>query len=63
MDFGDDEFMNHMGYRNMIIENKIKDCLVSAQQGETYINKFENDFTNDEIQHIQKEIQRRLKNR
>jgi hypothetical protein len=33
-----DDFMEFMGYRNMVIEDKIEECLDAARRGETEIN-------------------------
>lgn len=59
-EMGMDDFMNYMGYRNMVIENKIKECLSAARRGETEISIDRGDLTDDETAYLQKEGQRRI---
>ena len=33
-----DDFMNYMGCHNMVIEDKIRECLNAARRGETRIS-------------------------
>lgn len=58
--FGQDDFMNFMGYRNMIIEDKIEECLEAARRGETSINIDRDDLTDSEAEYLQREVTRRL---
>ncbi len=60
--FGNDGFMEFMGYRNMVVEDKIEECLSAARRGETSINIDRDDLTDDEVLYLQKEVQRRLGN-
>lgn len=64
MPFGrtNDEFMAFMGYRNMVIEEKIEQCLAAARQGMTSITIDCDDLTEDELEYLQQEVQRRLQN-
>ena len=55
-------FMDYMGYRNMIIEGKIKECLEMAKKGAEVISIDIGDLTNDEIKYLEKEVKRRLRN-
>lgn len=55
-------FMDYMGYRNMIIEGKIKECLEMAKKGAEVISIDTGDLTNDEIKYLEKEVKRRLRN-
>ena len=55
-------FMDYMGYRNMIIEGKIKACLEMAKKGAEVISIDTGDLTNDEIKYLEKEVKRRLRN-
>ena len=55
-------FMDYMGYRNMIIEGKIKECLEMAKKGAEVISIDTVDLTNDEIKYLEKEVKRRLRN-
>ena len=64
MPFGrmSDEFMEFMGYRNMVLEEKIEECLEAARRGMTSITIECDDLTEDELQYLQQEVQRRLQN-
>ena len=37
--FDDNGFMEFMGYRNMVVEDKIEECLSAARRGETEISR------------------------
>ena len=50
--FGNDDFMNFMGYRNMVVEDKIEECLSAARRGETSISIDSGDLTDSEIDAI-----------
>lgn len=58
--FGGDGFMDFMGYRNMIIEEKIEECLEAVRQGETEITIDRGDLTDSEAEYFQREVQRRI---
>lgn len=60
MIFGKDDFMNFMGYRNMVVEDKIEECLAAARRGESSISIDRGDLTDDEVRYLQREVQRRL---
>lgn len=62
MSFPNDDFMNFMGYRNMVVEEKIEECLSAARRGETAVSIDRDDLTDDEVAYLQKEVQRRLGN-
>ena len=62
MNFPNDDFMNFMGYRNMVVEEKIEECLSAARRGETSVSIDRDDLTDDEVAYLQKEVQRRLGN-
>ena len=62
MVFGNDDFMNFMGYRNMVVEEKIEECLSAARRGETSVSIDRDDLTDDEVAYLQKEVQHRLGN-
>ncbi len=55
-----DDFMNYMGYRNMVEEDKIEECLSAARRGETSVNIDRGDLTDGEAEYLQKEVRRRL---
>ena len=58
--FGNDDFMNFMGYRNMVVEDKIEECLSAARRGETSIRIDSGDITDSEIEYLEKEVRRRI---
>lgn len=60
MAFGNDDFMNFMGYRNMILEDKIEECLAAARQGEKSIRIDAGDLTEQEAEYLQAEVRRRI---
>ena len=47
-----DDFMNYMGYRNMIVEDKLEECLSAARRGEIEIMINIDDLTDDEIRYL-----------
>ena len=57
--FDDNGFMEFMGYRNMVGEDKIEECLSAARRGETEISIDRGDLTDDEAEYLQKEVKRR----
>lgn len=54
--------MEFAGYRNMIIEQKIEECLSAAKRGESEIIIDRDDLTDDEAEYLQREVMRRIKN-
>lgn len=56
-----DEFMDFMGYRNMLIEDKISECLDAAARGETEVTIECEDLTDEEAEYLQREVERRIK--
>ena len=62
MSFGNYSFMNFMGYRNMVVEDKIEECLAAARRGESSVSIDRGDLTDAEVAYVQKEVQRRLEN-
>ena len=62
MSFPNDDFMSFMGYRNMVVEEKIEECLSAARRGETSASIERDDLSDDEVAYLQKEVQRRLGN-
>ena len=53
----DSGFMNFMGYRNTVIEDKIEECLERARNGETEIRIDRDDLTDDEAEYLKREIE------
>ncbi len=60
MSFGNDSFMSFMGYRNMVVEDKIEECLAAARRGESSVSIDRGDLSDTEVAYVQKEVQRRL---
>lgn len=60
MSFPNDDFMSFMGYRNMVVEEKIEECLSAARRGETAVSIDRGDLTDDEVQYLQREVHRRI---
>lgn len=58
--FGNDDFMNFMGYRNMVVEDKIEECLSAARRGEIEITIDREDLTDHEVEYLKKEVNRRI---
>ncbi len=58
--FDDNGFMEFMGYRNMVVEDKIEECLSAARRGETEISIDRGDLTDDETKYLQEEVKRRI---
>ena len=58
--FDDNGFMEFMGYRNMVVEDKIEECLSAARRGEPEISIDRGDLTDDEAEYLQKEVKRRI---
>ena len=58
--FWDNGFMEYMGYRNMVVENKIDECLAAARRGEKDITVDRDDLTDDELEYVKSEFYRRL---
>lgn len=53
-------FMDYMGYRNMVAEDKIEECLDLAESGAERITVDRGDLTDDEAAYVEKEVRRRL---
>ena len=60
MSTGNDSFMSFMGYRNMVVEDKIEECLAAARRGETSVSIDRGDLTDAEVAYVQREVQRKL---
>ena len=60
MVFGNDDFMNFMGYWNMVVEEKIEECLSAARRGETVISIDRGDLTDEEVRYLQDQVSQRL---
>ena len=60
MNFPNDDFMSFMGYRNMVVEDKIEECLEAARRGEMSVSIDRGDLTDEEAAYLQREVQRRL---
>ena len=60
MNHPNDDFMNYMGFRNMLLEDKIEECLVASRRGKTSVSINRGDLSDEEIRYLQKEVRRRL---
>jgi hypothetical protein len=60
MSSGNDSFMSFMGYRNLVVEDKIEECLAAARRGESSVSIDRGDLTDAEVAYVQREVQRRL---
>lgn len=60
MDVSNLDLMDFMGFRYMLIEEKIEECLAAARRGETTIGIERGDLTDDELAYVQNEVRRRL---
>lgn len=60
MNFPNDDFMNFMGYRNMVVEEKIEECLSAARRGETSVSIDRGDLTDEEVRYLQDQVSQRL---
>lgn len=58
---GDWDFMLYAGWRNMVIEEKIEQCLAAARRRESFFDVERGDLTDSEIDYLQKEVERRIK--
>ena len=55
-----DDFMEFIGYRNMVVENKIDECLDAVRRCETEISIDRGDLTDDELNYLEREVKRRV---
>lgn len=55
-------FMNYMGFREMVVQEKVEEALAAARRGETSINIDRGDLSDDEVQYFYQEVRRRLNN-
>lgn len=62
MRFDSGDFMEFMGCRNMVVEEKIEECLAAARRGETSVSIDRGDLTDEEVRYLQEQVSRRLKN-
>lgn len=61
--FGNDDFMEYAGYRNMIIEDKIEECLEAAREGAESVSIDRDDLTDEEVEYLREEVLRRISER
>ena len=52
--------MEFIGYRNMIVEGKIDECLDAVRRGETEISIDRGDLTDDEVKYLEREVKRKV---
>lgn len=56
-----DDFMDYMGYRNTVVEEKIEECLSEIRSGKTEISVDRGDLTDSELEYLYQELDKRLK--
>ncbi len=57
-----DDFMDYMGYRNTVVEEKIEECLSEIRRsGKTEISVDRGDLTGSELEYLYQELDKRLK--
>ena len=54
--------MGFIGYRNIIVEEKIEECLSAYRHGETSISLNEDILTKEEAQSLRREVKLRKEN-
>ena len=57
-----DDFINYMAFQDFVLEGKIEKCLSAARNGAHSISIDRANLSDADIQYIQKEVQRRIKN-
>ena len=62
MSFSKNDFMDYRGFRYMLMEEAVSECLEAARRGETKVSIDRGDFTDDEIRYIEKQVRSRLDN-
>ena len=55
------DFMEYAGYRNMVIQEKIEECLDRVRAGERNFEIDGGDLTESEIKQVQREVERRYR--
>ena len=60
MRFDNDEFMDFMGYRESLIEEKVEECLDAARHGATSITVDQGELMDDEFERVEDEVRKRL---
>ena len=56
-----DDFMDYMGYRNTVVEEKIEECLSEIRSGKTELSVDRGDLTDSELEYLYQELDKRLK--
>lgn len=54
MNHPNDDFMNYMGFRNMLLEDKIEECLVASRRGKPSVSINRGDLSDEEIRYLKK---------
>lgn len=57
---GNNGLSSFMLLRHLAVENKIEECLSALKEGETRISIDRGDLTNDEVEYVKREVERRL---
>lgn len=56
-----DDFMDYVGYRNTVVEEKIEECLSEIRSEKTEISVDRGDLTDSELEYLYQELDKRLK--
>ena len=56
-----DDFMNYMGFRNSILEEKIEECLKQVKAGSDIVNIDRGDLSDEEVVCLKEEVRRRAR--
>ena len=54
-------FMDYMGYREMVIQEKVEEALAAARRGQTSVSIDRGDLSDDEVKYLEREEKRRIK--
>lgn len=55
------DFMNFIGYRESLIDEKVEECLEAARHGEKEVSIDPGDLTRSELEQVQREVERRIR--
>lgn len=53
------DFMEYMGYRQMVVQGKISECVDAIRNGADHITLDRGDLTDSELEYLKKEIEER----
>ena len=56
------DYSYYMGFRNMLVEDKIRECLAEVRRGKTEFSVDRGDLTDSEVEKVLAEVNRRAGN-